>query len=104
MATPSPLITLRNLEELYQRGFRDALTDAALARVASSQAARDEVVLNDLERDLRALEEQHLMTTEEFFRRWQAGELSDASDFMDWNALYQMAQEIRQRLKLLRSE
>ena len=100
----SPLVALRNLEQLYERGFRDRLTDTALLKVASSQAARDESVLRDLERDLSELEQQYEMSSEEFFRRWQAGEMADTADFMDWNALYQMAREIRERLELLRGE
>ena len=104
MAISNPLDALRNLEQLYQRGFRDAITDAALLRVASSQAARDEAVLRDLERDLGELEQQYEMSSEEFFQRWQAGEMADTADFMDWNALYQMAREVRERLDLLRGE
>jgi hypothetical protein len=104
MAISNPLDALRNLEQLYQRGFRDAITDAALLRVASSQAARDEAVLRDLERDLSELEQQYQMSSEEFFQRWQAGEMADTADFMDWNALYQMAREVRERLELLRGE
>jgi hypothetical protein len=30
--------------------------------------------------------------------------MADIADFMDWNALYQMTQEIQERLKLLRGE
>ena len=104
MAISSPLDALRSLEQLYERGFRDTVTDAALLRVASSQAARDEAVLRDLERDLSELEQQYEMSSEEFFRRWQAGEMADTADFMDWSALYQMVREVRERLELLRGE
>ena len=104
MTVHTPLQTLRNLQKLYKHGFRDSVTDAALARIVASQAARDESVLLDLERDLRELEKNYRMTSEEFIQDWQAGRLEDTADYMDWNALYQMSQEIRQRLKLLRSE
>jgi hypothetical protein len=60
--------------------------------------ARDEAVLRDLERDLSELEQQYQMASEEFFQRWQADEMADIADFMDWNALYQMACEVRERL------
>jgi len=100
----TPLDVLRGLGQLYERGFRDAVTDAALLRVASSQIARDEAVLRDLERDLREFEQQYRVSSDEFFQRWQAGEMADTADFMDWNVLYQMAREIRERLELLRGE
>jgi hypothetical protein len=104
MTASTPLDTLRNLEQLYQSGFRDPVTDAALLKIASSQAARDETTLRDLERDLGELEQQYQMSSEEFFQRWSAGEMPDTADFMDWNALYQMAREIRERLELLRGQ
>ncbi|MBE7471104.1 MAG: hypothetical protein HS114_18355 [Anaerolineales bacterium] len=55
------------MEQLYQSGFRDPVTDAALLKIASSQAARDEATLRDLERDLGELEQQYQMSSEEFF-------------------------------------
>jgi len=69
-----------------------------------SQIARDETVLRDLERDLADLEQQYQMSSEVFYQRWQAGQLGDAADFMDWNALYQMACQVRDRLNVLRDE
>ena len=104
MTISTPLETLRSLEQLYKRGFRDKVTDAALLKIASSQVARDEAVLRDLERDLSELERQYQMTSEEFFQGWIAGQMADTADFMDWNALYQMAQEVRERLELLRDK
>ena len=77
------------------------MTDAALRKIVESQAARERVVLHDLENDLRELEQQYQLTSEEFFHRWQAGEMPDTANFMDWNALYQMALDVRERLKLL---
>jgi hypothetical protein len=102
MQSPDPLVTLQNLEQIYKRGFRDPVTDAALLKVASSQAARDEVVLRDLERDLQELEEQCGMPSDEFYQQWQAGQMADSADYMDWNALYRMMLEVRERLELLR--
>ncbi len=104
MTASTPLDMLRNLEQLYQSGFRDPVTDAALLKIASSQAARDEATLRDLERDLSELEQQYQMSSEEFFQRWTAGKLADSADFMDWNALYQMTREVRERLELLRGQ
>lgn len=104
MTVSTPLETLRNLEQLYKRGFRDNITDAALLKVASSQVARDEAVLRDLERDLSELEQQYGMSSQEFHQRWTTGQMDDTADFMDWNALYQMAHEVRERLELLRGQ
>lgn len=104
MSTLAPLRVLRNLTRLYEYGFQDRVTDTALLKVARSQMARDEAALRDLERDLRDFEQQYQLNSSEFFRRWQAGEMDDTADFMEWNVLYQMALDVRERLQLLQSE
>jgi predicted HTH domain antitoxin len=104
MTTSTPLDALRSLEQLYESGFHDTVTDAALRKIVESQTTRDRVALHDLENDLRELEQRYQLTSEEFFHRWQAGEMPDTADFMDWNALYQMALEVRGRLKLLQNK
>ncbi len=102
--TVSPLVALEHLERLYKHGFRDAVTDTALVRLVTSQVARDEVALRDLERDLSELEHQYGMSTQDFVEQWQSGRMDDSADFMDWNALHKMAEQVRARLDLLRSE
>ena len=104
MTISTPLEALQNLAHLYERGFRDTVTDTALLKITSSQVTRDESVLRDLERDLNELEEQYDMTSEEFFQKWTNGQLADSADFMDWNGLYQMTLEVRERLELLQGK
>ena len=104
MSTLAPLRVLRNLTQLYEHGFQDRVTDAVLLKVARSQMARDKASLRDLERDLHDFEQQYQLSSGEFFRRWQAGEMDDTADFMEWNALYQMALDVRERLYLLQNE
>ncbi len=98
-----PLAVLQSLEQLYENGFHDPVTDMALRKVAQSQFRRDQMVLRDLEADLARFERRYGYSSADFFRRWQAGEMPDTADFMDWNALFQMTQEIRHRLSLLES-
>lgn len=58
-----------------------------------SEVIRDQTTLRDLERDLQEFETQYGLNSDEFFLRWQKGELEDSADFMDWSVIYKMAQE-----------
>ena len=100
----TPVTTLRNLQHLYDQGFRDEVTDTALQKIVNSQIARDQATLRDLERDLAELEAQCAMPSEMFHTRWSAGELNDSADFIDWHVLYEMVAEARGRVALLKSE
>jgi len=46
--------------------------------------------IKDLENRLKQFEETYRMTSEQFYRRFQAGELGDSIDFFEWNTYYEM--------------
>ncbi len=41
----------------------------------------------DIERELSAFEAKFGMTTEEFLRKWDLGEMGDVEDVFDWRGL-----------------
>ena len=41
------------------------------------------------------------MSSEAFYRRFHAGELGDAMDFVEWDVFYEMYQAILERLEML---
>ncbi len=54
--------------------------------------------------DLRAFEQQYQLSTADFFHQWQAGQTNDRLDYVEWAALAQMADNLRQRVQLLKGE
>lgn len=46
--------------------------------------------LLELAEELREYEQKYNMTSEEFYKRFQRGELGDAMDFMDWAGAYDL--------------
>ena len=52
--------------------------------------------------DLKQFEEQHQLSTETFYQRFQEGNLGDNEDAMIWAGLYEMLQMNEQRLQELR--
>lgn len=41
--------------------------------------------------------------SDEFWQRFQAGQMADTADFMEWNVFCKMRQRIMARLNMLRS-
>ncbi|MEJ5309916.1 MAG: hypothetical protein WHX52_09095 [Anaerolineae bacterium] len=58
------------------------------------ERARRESV--DLDARLRALEADFQMPSDEFYRRYEAGELGDSAEFMEWASFYDMRATVRQ--------
>ncbi len=46
--------------------------------------------VEDILRELKALEERHNMSSDTFYEKFNRGELGDAPDFMVWATLYDM--------------
>ncbi|MCU0569736.1 MAG: hypothetical protein MUF49_24580 [Oculatellaceae cyanobacterium Prado106] len=46
--------------------------------------------MKDLQHRLKQFEETYQMTSEDFHRHFQSGELGDAIDFFEWNTYYEM--------------
>ena len=95
---------LRSLEQLYRQGFRSEVIDRTLDKLLAAEADQALAERRDLEARLSAYEEQFNMSSQEFYRRFRAGELGDEVDFVEWNVFYEMHQAIRQRLDVLTGE
>jgi hypothetical protein len=95
---------IRSLEQIYVEGYEDSFLDNALQKIISHQLARDQADLQVLQQDLAELERQYGISSEEFYERFQAGQMSDEADFMEWNALYKMAAKLRTRLGILQGQ
>ncbi|MEW5718176.1 MAG: hypothetical protein AB1817_06100 [Chloroflexota bacterium] len=93
---------LTRLEQLYTAGFHDTFLDNALRKIIARQIARDEADLQRITESLTQFERQYGLATDEFFRRFQAGQMRDTADMLEWNALYKMRQRIMARLQILR--
>jgi hypothetical protein len=95
---------IRGLEQIYIKGYEDSFLDNALQKIISHQLARDQADLQVLQRDLAELERKYGISSEEFYERFQAGQISDEADFMEWNVLYKMASKLRNRLGILQGQ
>jgi hypothetical protein len=92
---------LDQLIRLYETGNSSALIDRVLDRVFTQEAERTEAAIERLDHDIQAYEAQYEMTAEDFFRQFDAGELGDAMDFIEWSSLIMMREDLRQRLNIL---
>ena len=92
---------LQSLEQLYRRGFRSELIDQAIDKLLATEIERAQVERRDLEARLAEYEKRYRMSSEEFYRRFRAGELGDSMDFVEWSVFYEMHQAIVERLEVL---
>jgi hypothetical protein len=57
--------------------------------------------LERYERDLREFENRYGLDSATFYRRFEAGELGDAMDFFEWASLYELRQDLLEKIRHL---
>jgi hypothetical protein len=70
-------------------------------QLLADEALHLQVQLDALQADLADFEGQYGMTSDDFFRRYQAGQTDDRMDFVEWASLAQMANKLREHLRVL---
>lgn len=100
----SNIITkLKILETLYLRGEANEAIEQTLDKIIKQELAICQQKNAELEADIRKFEQEYQMSSAEFYQRFHTGELGDDIDLVEWNAFYQMWQELQEQIKLLRS-
>jgi uncharacterized protein YukE len=95
---------LRALAALYEQGQVSDLMERTLAKLLRQEADACQVQLRQLQADLREFEQKYQRSSAEFYQQFQAGQTSDAMDYVEWASLIQMADNITKRLRLLGDE
>jgi hypothetical protein len=95
---------LSALAQLYRRGEVSPLLDRTLDKVLAYEADLARAQLAQLQADLAEFEQRYHLSSDEFYRQYQAGQSDDRLDFTEWASLIQMAHNLRERLRLLAGE
>jgi len=105
MATSEKTLNkLQYLETLYRRGYQSNVVDQSVDKIIALERAATERELANLQQRLQAFEARHQMPSEDFYRRFRAGELGDSADFVEWSVFYEMWESVRERLRILQAE
>lgn len=95
---------LSALAELYDRGQASELMARTLDKLITYEADQTRAQLSQLQADLAEFEQRFGLASAEFYRRYQAGETDDRMDHVEWASLVQMAESLRERLRVLTGE
>jgi len=95
--------TFGKLEVLKDVYPDEAELDRVIGKVLEIALSQHRLRLERYERDLREFERRYGMESETFYRRFEAGELGDAMDFFEWAGLYELRQDLLEKIRRLES-
>jgi hypothetical protein len=98
----SAIEKLEVLSRLVRLGQTDPLIDRTLDKLLAHKRAEAETQYRRIRADVKAFEKQYGIDSLTFVERYQRGGLGDDADFIEWHALWNMLQELEERLNDLR--
>jgi len=78
------------------------LIDRTLDKLLAHKRAEAEAQHRRIRTDVKAFEKQYNMDSHTFVERYRGGAPGDDADFIEWYALWNMLQELEERLNDLR--
>lgn len=100
-AGANALEKLHILETLYRAGYQSDVIELALDKLIALERGRVEVELAELDVRLQEFEARYQMSSEEFYRGYELGELGDSADFTEWASFYDMRRLAQRQLDWL---
>ena len=79
----------------------DPVLDMAITKLLEREAARIRELKNRLLTQLTEFEHQYSLPSQEFYTRYEQGEMGDDMDFIEWAATIEMVNNIDSRLTVL---
>ena len=95
---------LHALAKLYEQGPVSDLMDRTVEKLLRHEADECQAQLRQLQDDLDEFEQKYQLSSTEFYQQFQAGQIGDAMDYVEWSSLVQMTDNLTKRLRLLSGE
>ena len=95
---------LAQLIRIYEHGQVSELMDQTLDKLFSMEAAEAQKDVEEFSAVLLRFEERYGIESNEFYDRFEAGELGDDADFIEWASFIDMYRHAENRLAALRDE
>lgn len=90
--------TLQKLEVLKKVYANEEALDLVVDKLLEAALNQHRLRLERYSRDLREFEERYRMDSAAFYSRFEAGDLGDAMDFFEWAGLYELYQNLQEKV------
>lgn len=92
---------IQNIWKIFEKGLQDEYLSRSIGKIIEHEKEKTSQELQLLRKDLARFESDYKMSSNEFFNRFEKGELGDKEDYFEWSAIFQMYKRSMERLKML---
>ena len=93
--------TIRNIGKIFEKDLQDEYLSRSIGKIIEHETEKTSREVQMLSKELAQFESSYQMSPDEFFDRFEKGELGDKEDYFEWSAMYRMYRRSEERLKML---
>ena len=95
--------TIQNIGKIFEKGLQNEYLSRSIGKIIEYEKVKTIEEVNMLKKELSRFESTYQMSSEDFFDRFEKGDLGDKEDYFEWSAMYQMYERSVDRLNILES-
>ena len=88
---------IERVQSVIQQFGEDPFFEVALQKMLDYRAEQYEQELKEIEENLSRFEQQYDLSTVAFLEKFEAGQMGDDIDFLEWASLHRMKRRIQAR-------
>lgn len=92
---------VHKITKIFEMGLQDEYLLRSINKILKYEKEKTEEDIRLLRKDLDNFERDYNMTSEEFFNKFEKGELGDKENFFEWSAIFQMHKRSMDKLRVL---
>ncbi len=97
------IILLKQKIDILEKVGIEKQVESSLNKLIYFQQSKYEKFINDIDRELNVFESAYHLTSSEFYKKYNLGEIGDAGDYIEWAALCENLAYYREKISLLKS-
>ena len=94
--------TIKNIGRIFEKGCRMSIYREQSGKIMEHEQEKTSQNIQLFKRDLEQFEDRYNMPSDDFFSRFEKGQLGDKEDYFEWSALFQMYKRAIERLEMLK--
>lgn len=95
------IASIKKIEKIFEKDLQDEYLSRSLGKILGYEKDKTITEVKSLKDELLRFEKNYKMSSDEFFQRFERGEMGDEEDYFEWSAMYQMYKKSEERLNML---
>ena len=102
-ATSTTKETILNIGKIFEKGLQNEYLSRSIGKIIEYEKEETIKEVNTLRKELSHFEDTYQMSSQDFFEKFENGDLGDKEDYFEWSAMYRMYARTVDRLNILES-